>query len=135
MTRVVNAEAGTSITSRLNHISYFRTGDCCNLSAIRNATLVNTYFINHYTGITIIHMTRQYKSYCSSAKVGKVELVTNTECRSLRQERLVVIIVHSPRWRRYTIRFARTEPADCPVHGSLVTCDMSIECPGHMKIG
>ena len=37
--------------------------------------------------------------------------------------------------RRYTIRFARTEPADCPVHGSIVTCDMSLECPGHLKIG
>ena len=37
--------------------------------------------------------------------------------------------------RRYTIRFARTEPADCPVHGSIVTCDMSLECPGHVKIG
>ena len=37
--------------------------------------------------------------------------------------------------RRYTIRFARTEPADCPVHGSIVTCDMSLECPAHVKIG
>ena len=37
--------------------------------------------------------------------------------------------------RRYTIRFARTEHADCPVHGSIVTCDMSLECPGHVKIG
>ena len=37
--------------------------------------------------------------------------------------------------RRYTIRFARTEPVDCPVHGSIVTCDMSLECPGHLKIG
>ena len=37
--------------------------------------------------------------------------------------------------RRYTVRFARTEPADCPVHGSIVTCDMSLECPGHVKIG
>ena len=37
--------------------------------------------------------------------------------------------------RRYTIRFARTEPADCTVHGSIVTCDMSLECPGHVKIG
>ena len=36
---------------------------------------------------------------------------------------------------RYTIRFARTEPADCPVHGQIVTCDMSLECPGHVKIG
>ena len=42
-------------------------------------------------------MTRQSKSYCSSVKVGKAELVTNTECRSLREERLVVIMVHSPR--------------------------------------
>ena len=40
-----------------------------------------------------------------------------------------------PLRRRYTIRFARTEPADCPVHGSIVTCDMSLECPGHVKIG
>ena len=30
--------------------------------------------------------------------------------------------------RRYTIRFARTVPADYPVHGSIVTCDMSLEC-------
>ena len=37
--------------------------------------------------------------------------------------------------RRYTTRFARTEPADCPVRGSIVTCDMSLECPGHLKIG
>ena len=37
--------------------------------------------------------------------------------------------------RRYRMRFARTEPADCPVHGSIVTCDMSLECPGHVKIG
>ena len=37
--------------------------------------------------------------------------------------------------RRYTVLFARTEPADCPVHGSMVTCDMSLECPGHLKIG
>ena len=37
--------------------------------------------------------------------------------------------------RRYTIRFARTEPADCPVHGSIVTCDIPLECPGHVKIG
>ena len=37
--------------------------------------------------------------------------------------------------RRYTTRFARTESADCPVHGSIVTCDMSLECPGHLKIG
>ena len=33
--------------------------------------------------------------------------------------------------RRYTVRFARTKPADCPVH---VKCDMSFECPGHVKI-
>ena len=37
--------------------------------------------------------------------------------------------------RRYTIRFASTEPPDCPVHGSIVTCDMSLECPGYLKIG
>ena len=37
--------------------------------------------------------------------------------------------------RRYTVRFARTEPADCTVHGPIVTCDMSLECPGHVKIG
>ena len=37
--------------------------------------------------------------------------------------------------RHYTVRFARTEPADCPVHGSIVTCDMSLKCPGHLKIG
>ena len=37
--------------------------------------------------------------------------------------------------RRYTVRFARTEPADCPVHGPIVPCDMSLECPGHVKIG
>ena len=37
--------------------------------------------------------------------------------------------------RRHTIRFARKEPADCPVHGSIVTCDISLECPGHVKIG
>ena len=77
---------------------------CCILSATRNATLVNTYFINHYTGITIIHMTRQSKSYCSSAKVDKAELVTNTECRSLREERLVVIIVRSPRCHRLHVQ-------------------------------
>ena len=35
--------------------------------------------------------------------------------------------------RRYTIRFARTEPADYPVHGSIVMCDMSLECPGHVE--
>ena len=78
-------------------ISLLLERGCCSLSATRNATLVNTYFSNHYMGITIIHMTRQSKSYCSSAKVGKAELVTNTECRSLREERLVVIIVRSPR--------------------------------------
>ena len=44
--------------------------------------------------------------------------------------------VSGPRLRRrYTIRFARTEPADFPVHGSIVTCAMSLECPGHLKIG
>ena len=37
--------------------------------------------------------------------------------------------------RRYTIRFDRTEPADCPVHGSIVKCDMSLECPGYLNIG
>ena len=37
--------------------------------------------------------------------------------------------------RRYTIRFARTDPADCPVHGHIVTRDMLLECPGHVKIG
>ena len=37
--------------------------------------------------------------------------------------------------RRYTIRFARAEPADCPVHGSIVMCSMSPECSGPMKIG
>ena len=37
--------------------------------------------------------------------------------------------------RRYTARFARTEPADCPVRGPIVACDMSLECPGHVKIG
>ena len=37
--------------------------------------------------------------------------------------------------RRYTVRFARTKPADCPVHGPIVACDMSLECPGHVKIG
>ena len=37
--------------------------------------------------------------------------------------------------RPYTVRFARTEPADCPVHGAIVACDMSLECPGHVKIG
>ena len=37
--------------------------------------------------------------------------------------------------RRYMVRFARTEPADCPVHGSIVACDMSLECPGHVQIG
>ena len=37
--------------------------------------------------------------------------------------------------RRYTVRFARTEPADCPVHGPIAACDMSLECPGHVKIG
>ena len=37
--------------------------------------------------------------------------------------------------RRYTMRFARTEPADCPVHGPIVACNMSLECPGHVKIG
>ena len=36
--------------------------------------------------------------------------------------------------RRYTIRFARTKPADCPVHGSIVTCDMSLECPGRVIV-
>ncbi len=25
--------------------------------------------------------------------------------------------------RRYTMRFARTEPADCPVHGPIEACD------------
>ena len=25
--------------------------------------------------------------------------------------------------------------SDYPVHGSIVTCDMSLECPGHVKIG
>ena len=78
---------------------------CCILSATRNATLVNTYVINHYTGITIIHMTRQSKSYCSSAKVGKEELVTNTECRSLREERLVVIIVRSSRCHTHQLHY------------------------------
>ena len=33
------------------------------------------------------------------------------------------------------IRFARAEPADCPVHGSIVMCSMSPECSGPMKIG
>ena len=37
--------------------------------------------------------------------------------------------------RRYTIRFARAEPADCPVHGPIVMCSMSPECSGPMKIG
>ena len=32
------------------------------------------------------------------------------------------------------VRFARTEPADCPVHDTIVACDMSLECPGHVKI-
>ena len=33
------------------------------------------------------------------------------------------------------MRFARTEPADCPVNGSIVKCDMSLECPGQVTIG
>ena len=37
--------------------------------------------------------------------------------------------------RRYTVRFAHTEPADFPVYGPIVACDMSLECPGHVKIG
>ena len=37
--------------------------------------------------------------------------------------------------RRYTIRFARAEPADCPVHGPIVNCGMSLECTGAIKIG
>ena len=37
--------------------------------------------------------------------------------------------------RRYTVRFARTESADCPLHGPIAACDMSLECPGHVKIG
>ena len=49
-------------------------------------------------------------------------------------------IIYAHEWavalrRRYTIRFARTAHADCPVHESIVKCDMSLECTGHVKIG
>ena len=36
---------------------------------------------------------------------------------------------------RYTIRFARAEPCDCPVHRPIVTCGVLVECSGPMKIG
>ena len=55
---------------------------------------------------------------------------THTQQRTERDYTMIILPD-----RRYTIRFARTEPADCPVHGSIVTCDMSLECPGHLKIG
>ena len=35
----------------------------------------------------------------------------------------------------YTIRFARAEPCDCPVHRPIVTCGVLVECSGPMKIG
>ena len=36
---------------------------------------------------------------------------------------------------RYTLRFARAEPCDCPVHRPIVTCGVLVECSGPMKIG
>ena len=33
---------------------------------------------------------------------------------------------------RYTLRFARAEPCDCPVHRPIVTCGVLVECPGPM---
>ena len=36
---------------------------------------------------------------------------------------------------RYTIRFTRAEPADCPVRRPIVKCGMLVECSGPMKIG
>ena len=79
---------------------------------------------------------------CSLASVR----VTSSVCQPVQGSRLDVIVpwhaycdissittyrVAAALRRRYTIRFARTKPAD----GSTVTCDMSLECPGHLKIG
>ena len=36
---------------------------------------------------------------------------------------------------RYTVRFARAEPCECPVHRPIVTCGVIVECSGPMKIG
>ena len=73
-------------------------------------------------------MTSETKHYVSSIACNAVRKAMN--------EVEIATAIDRVLRRRYTIRFARTEPADCPVHdGSIVTCDMSPECPGHLQIG
>ena len=63
-----------------------------------------------------------------------VSLSDETATLSNTQQRFTIMIITQPLRRRYTVRFARTEPANCPVHGPIVACDMSLEYPGHVKI-
>ena len=64
-------------------------------------------------------------SWCSACRVQVAVSNTNLNC---------LFSMFALR-RRYTIRFARAEPCDCPVHRPIVTCGVLVECSGPMKIG
>ena len=90
------------------------------------------------TTLNLGHVSIFYQVIFPVNKQGSIESPPRKqrlENDAKEREKQTIVAKKNQLRRRYTIRFARTEPVDCPVHGSIVTCGMSLECPGHVKIG